>query len=381
MKYHLLPLSLFITTSIFAQNVPSSLLSTTSVTIVEKVISDVQAAPMKKSKKPKNVIFMVGDGMGVSQIYAGMIASKGTLNLEQIKHIGFHKNQSANNLVTDSAAGATAFSTGNKAKNGGIGVDASDVPAETILEIAEKNGLSTGLVTTSSLTDATPSAFIAHQPKRSMSEEIAADYLKTDVDIFIGGGKKSFTKRSDGLNLVDSLQKRNYQIVHTAEEIQAIKSGKIAGFTAEEDPIRISQGRGNLLSVSANKAIDLLGKNKKGFFLMIEGAQIDWGGHANDTDYIVNEMLDFDKVIGEVLQYAEKDGNTLVVITADHETGGFAINGGNSKTGEVKGAFTTKSHTGVMIPVFAFGPGAEEFTGFYENTAIFHKIKKAFGFK
>jgi alkaline phosphatase len=116
-------------------------------------------------------------------------------------------------------------------------------------------------------------------------------------------------------------------------------------------------------------------------FLMIEGAQIDWGGHANDTKYIVDEMIDFDNAIGKVLEFAKKDGNTLVIVTADHETGGFTINKGSTETGMVEGKFTTGSHTGVMIPVFAYGPGSEAFGGFYENNEIFHKMMKAYKFK
>jgi alkaline phosphatase len=114
---------------------------------------------------------------------------------------------------------------------------------------------------------------------------------------------------------------------------------------------------------------------------MIEGSQIDWGGHANDTQYIVDEMVDFDNAIGKVLDFAEKDGNTLVIITADHETGGFSLVNGNMQAGTVEGKFTTGGHTGVMVPVFAYGPGAVLFSGIYENTAIFNKMLQAFNFK
>ncbi len=115
-------------------------------------------------------------------------------------------------------------------------------------------------------------------------------------------------------------------------------------------------------------------------FLMIGGSQIDWGGHANDIQYLTEEMIDFDQAIGKVLEFAAMDKNTLVIITADHETGGLSVNDGNSKTGEVEGKFTTKSHTGIMIPVFAYGPGSEAFAGFYENNEIFHKMMRAFRF-
>jgi alkaline phosphatase len=335
----------------------------------------------KKAKNPKNIILMVGDGMGISQIYAGMVGNYGSLNLEQFQVIGFHKNQASNAFVTDSAAGATAFACGVKTYNGAIGVDANGEAVPTILEIAEENGLSTGLVATCSITHATPASFISHQASRSLDENIALDFLNTDIDVFIGGGRKFFANRTDGLNLIDSLKNRSYQIANTIEEVQQIKSGKLAAFLAEEQQAKFSEGRGDELVKSTEVALNLLKTNKKGMFLMIEGSQIDWGGHANDTKYIVDEMIDFDKAIGKVLEFAAKDGNTLVIVTADHETGGFSINKGSTETGMVEGKFTTGSHTGVMIPVFAFGPGSEAFSGFYENNEIFHKMMSAFKFK
>ncbi len=334
-----------------------------------------------KPRSPKNVILLIGDGMGVSQVYAGWVASKGSLQLERTTHTGFHKNRSADSFVTDSGAGATAISIGKKAKNGAIGVDADGNPQPTLLEIAEQNGKATGLLATCSITHATPASFIAHQASRGSVEDIAADFLKTDIDVFIGGGRDHFTKRGDGRNLIDELRARNYQIAHSIEEAQKVTSGKLAAFVADKEQPKVSEGRGDQLLQSVKTSLGILNRNKKGFFLMAEGSQIDWGGHANDTQYIVDEMLDFDQAIGAALDFAEKDGHTLVVITADHETGGFSVNNGDIATGKVEGKFTTKGHTGVMIPVFAFGPGAEAFSGIYENTDIFGKIIRAFGFR
>jgi alkaline phosphatase len=156
-----------------------------------------------------------------------------------------------------------------------------------------------------------------------------------------------------------------------------------AYITADVQPLPASQGR-DYLPLATHLSANFLkkrdeAKQKKGFFLMVEGSQIDWGGHSNTTEYIVSEMIDFDKAIGQALDFARADGNTLVIVTADHETGGFAINKG-SKMGDIKGAFTSDYHTGTMIPVFAYGPGAEQFMGIYENTEIFHKMKHLFGF-
>lgn len=345
------------------------------------ILASTTVASAAQNNRPKNIILLIGDGMGTAQIYAGLTANKGHLNLERCTFVGFHKNQPSEGYVTDSGAGATAFATGKKTYNGAIGVDATKVAQPTILEIAEKHGLSTGLVVSCSITQATPAAFIAHQPSRDMVEEIANDFLKTDIDVFIGGGRDHFAMRKDGRNLLDSLQKRNYQVRDTLTEIVQVKSGKLAGFIAAVEPPSIAGGRGNQLLQSANTALDILSQNKKGFFLMIEGSQIDWGGHANDANYVVNEMKDFDTVIGAALDFAEKDGNTLVIITADHETGGMALTNGDMNAGTVEAKFITKGHTGCMIPVFAFGPGAEKFSGIYDNNSIFDKMKQAFRFK
>lgn len=323
----------------------------------------------------KNVIFLIGDGMGVSQIYAGLTANKGQLNLEKSQFIGFHKNQASNNYVTDSAAGATAFATGFQTYNSAIGVDSSKKPQITLLELAEKKGMATGLVTTCDITDATPASFVAHQAQRSMHEEIAADFLRTDIDVFIGGGKKYFTTRKDGRNLIADLKDKNYEVVETMDALQQSKAKKLVGLLADENPIKISEGRGEQLLQSAQKAISILEKNNRGFFIMVEGSQIDWGGHANDKDYVTSEMIDFDKVIGWAFSYADKHPETLVVITADHETGGMALVGGDMKTGKVDAKFITGGHTGQMIPVFSYGNGSSDFKGIYSNFDIFKKIK------
>lgn len=333
----------------------------------------------KKIQHPKNIILLIGDGMGTAQIFAGIATSKQPLNIERSRVIGFHKNQASDKFITDSAAGATAFATGEKTYNGAVGVDKDKKSLTTILEIAERNGLATGLVATCAITDATPASFIAHQPARAMAEEIAADFLKTDIDVFIGGARKNFAQRKDGRNLIEELKAKDYQIAHSIEEVGKVTSGKLAGFLADANPVKISEGRGDQLLISTQTALSILKQNKKGFFLMVEGSQIDWGGHANDTQYIVNEMLDFDKAIGAAFDFADKDGNTLVIITADHETGGFSING--LKDGQIEGKFTTGGHTGVMIPVFAYGKGADLFSGIYFNNDIFHKMLKAFRFK
>jgi alkaline phosphatase len=332
------------------------------------------------SKQPKNIILLIGDGMGTAQVYAGYTAKKGIMNITGMHVSGFSVTYSADDYITDSGAGGTALATGVKTNNGSIGVDANGKPVETILELAEKRGLSTGLVSTSSITHATPASFIAHTPDRSKYSDIALDFLKTDIDVFIGGGYNEFARRADGLNLIDSLKARGYFIARNLKDVNVKSTNRLAALLADEHMPQMSKGRGNMLPDATEMAISMLDKNDKGFFIMIEGSQIDWGGHGNDTSYMINEIVDFDNAVGKALAFAEKDGETLVIVTADHETGGFGIVGGNISTGDVKGAFLTKDHTATMVPVFAFGPGCEVFTGVQDNTDIFKKCIKLFGF-
>lgn len=337
---------------------------------------------------PQNIIFMVGDGMGLTQITSGIIANKG-LNLEKINSIGLSKTHSSQQLVTDSAAGATAFSIGEKTYNGAIGVDNDKQPKETILESLAKDGYSTGLIATCNITHATPASFYAHQPSRKMYYEIAADMVKTTPDVFVGGGKIHFENRTDekqgqpdDRNIIQELENKGVTFVDSFEELENT-TGKVGYFFSDDHPKKILEGRGDYLPNSILPVIHQLEKqSEKGFFLVVEGSQIDWGGHANDSEYIISEMIDFDKAVGKVLEYAQANQNTLVIITADHETGGYALNGSGENFRDysnISPAFTTGGHTGVMVPVFAYGPGEEHFRGIYNNNNIYHKIKTALG--
>jgi alkaline phosphatase len=326
-------------------------------------------------KHPKNIILMIGDGMGLAHVYSAMTANGGHLYLENFKNIGFSKTYSSNNYITDSAAGGTALSSGVKTYNGAIGVDPDKNPVPSIRELAEKKGLKTGLVSTSAITHATPASFIAHASSRSSYEDIAADFLKTNIDVFIGGGIKNFEARKDGRNLSKELKDKGYQVLYNIEDIQKVKSGKLAGFTAQEHDAPMAE-RGEVLVPATQTAINLLSQSKKGFFLMVEGSEIDFLAHENKTPGVVLETLDFDRAIGAALKFAAANRETLIIVTADHETGGMTLNGGDYKTGKVVGKYTSGDHTGIAVPVYAFGPGAEQFTGFMENTDIAKKMMK-----
>jgi alkaline phosphatase len=229
--------------------------------------------------------------------------------------------------------------------------------------------MATGLVATYEVTNATPASFIAHQIKRSMEVEIAADYLKTDIDVIIGGGKRYFEPH------IQNLTNNGYQVKYSLEEAEKVTSGKLAAFLAEKHMPTMNAGRGDMLPKSVETAIRILDKNSKGFFIMIEGSQIDGQCHANNIEGEIAEAVDFDNAVKAALDFAVLDGNTLVIVTADHETGGLTLTGGGIDSGEVKAEFSTGGHTSVMVPVFAYGPGAVHFTGVYENTAIFYKMK------
>ncbi len=340
-----------------------------------------QPAPEIKTPDVRNIIFMIGDGMGLSAVYAAMSVSPEPLNFERCSHTGLSKTYSLTDYITDSAAGGTALSSGKKTRNGVIGQDTLGNKFKSILEIAEEHGLATGLVSTSAITHATPASFIAHVPDRDLYEDIALEFLKTDIDVFIGGGLNHFYRRADGQNLLDSLRERGYQVDTTLESVLKANTLKLAGFTAPgHNPFRLN-GRGDMLPQSSQKAINILSQNPKGFFLMIEGSQIDWAGHDNHQERLIDETLDFDKALGIVLDFAQKDGHTLVVVTADHETGGVTITNGDLQKRQTTLNFSTKGHTAVMVPVYAFGPGAEKFTGIYDNTAFFGKFLELFGFQ
>lgn len=333
----------------------------------------------KKPKPPKNIILMIGDGMGTAQVYAGFTAKHGKMNITSMPVSGFVTTFSADNYITDSGAGGTAFATGQKTNNGYIGVNPQGQKVPSILEMAENKGLATGLVSTSAITHATPASFIAHTSNRGEYANIAFDFLRTDIDVFIGGGYNHFAKRADSLNLIDSLKKHGYFVARDLRDVDVPTTKKLAALLADEHLPRMSKGRGDMLPDATVMAIKMVKKNKKGFFMMVEGSQIDWGGHDNDLNYIVDEVVDFDNAVGKALEFASKNGETLVIVTADHETGGLGLIEGNIEKGEVQGAFIRKDHTATMVPLFAFGPGAEKFTGLQDNTDIFKKCVQLLG--
>ena len=317
---------------------------------------------------PKNIILFIGDGMGVSQVTAGKVA-KGTLEMERCPVAGFATTWAANNLVTDSAAAGTALATGVKTKNGMISQDPYGKKLETVLEFAEEKGKSSGLVVNCAVTHATPASFASHVPSRKQYEEIARQLAGSDVDVLFGGGFDHF----NSTNIPPCLPELEARmtVVKTADEFYALGTPeKAAALLYPVHPPYAADRTVSLPELTA-KALEILSQDSDGFFLMVEGSQIDWAGHKNDGTNIVSEVVDFDNAVGVGLDFAEQNGDTLVLITADHETGGFAVLDGSLENHTVdQTGFVHKHHTATMVPLFAFGPGSKEFSGIMDNTDI-----------
>ncbi len=332
--------------------------------------------------KAKNIILFIGDGMGISQLSTRFYyGDKQTIHFKRFERIGLINTSSAKEKITDSAAGATAFATGHRTYNGAISVDLNKNPLPTIVEQLSEKGMKTGIISTSSITHATPACFYAHTDYRKKEEDIAQQLVDSDIDFFAGGGLRFFTDREDGQNLIPALLDKGFDVKTSGHLGQKIQGGKKPAYLLADNGMpRMLDGRGDFLPDATAKAIQHL-QNPNGFFLMVEGSQIDWGGHANDADYIITETADFDRAIGAALDFAQKDGNTLVIVTADHETGGFSLSAAKTDEGtdytRINPTFSTGGHTACLIPVLAFGPGAEQFAGFYDNTDIYFKMKNA----
>ena len=335
-------------------------------------------APPKGGGKVKNVILMIGDGMSLMHIEAAWTCNRGHLWLENAQYTGISKTPASNRLITDSGSGGTSLATGYKTRYHAVGVDSTGRPLESLNVLAHKAGKANGIAVTCRLWDATPCDFVAHNLDRNKEQDLILDYLNAPLDYVFGGGAKYFEHRDDGRNIFSELEKKGYRVARTLDELWHCKSGKIYAVPYPVDT-PVPAERGDLLAKASLKGIDLLNQNKNGFFMMIEGSQLDDYGHFNQLDMLMQETLDFDQTIGAMMKWAAADGQTLVVVTADHQTGGPTVLGGDYHTGTVQVNFSTRDHSGTMVPVYAFGPGSENFTGFMDNTEIFWKIKRLLG--
>ena len=332
-------------------------------------------------QKAKNIILLIGDGMGVSQV-SSMYYFADKTNFSRFPEVGLFNTSSASHRITDSGAGGSAFAIGERTYNGAIGVGPDSMPRKNITEVLSERGYATAVISTSQITHATPACFYAHVKSRKMYDEIARQLVISDIDFFAGGGTDYFVRRADGINYLDSLKSHGF-ILDTNALANDFSKDKKYGFLLAPDAMpSMPQNRGDFLPNATSAALKYLSQQEKGFFVMVEGSQIDWAGHANDTAYMRTEMLDFDKTMGVALDFAEKDGNTLVIVLADHETGGYTLaashaNGMKGDYNAIAPAFATSGHSSALIPVFAYGPGADLFNGIFLNKEVFDKMLKA----
>lgn len=326
----------------------------------------------KSTNKPQNIILLIGDGMSIPQIYASMLTQESPTSFEQFPVTGLVKTQSKSHKITDSAAGGTAIATGHKTNNGMIGMNADSIAVPSMLEIFSDKGMKTGVVATSYITHATPASFVAKNINRNNYEEIASDFANSDkVDLLIGGGRNHFNKRKDNVNLIEKMQSDGWNYYDTLINIDTSANKIIV--LADDNHLPPYSVRGNFLPDATSIALKNL-KNENGFFLMVEGSQIDFACHDKDSIYLVNEMLDFNNTINVVLEFAKENPNTLVIVTADHETGGLSIIDPNENYTKTEFHFSNGSHTPLLVPIFAYGCGSENFSGIMDNTDIISKI-------
>ncbi len=370
------------------------------------------ASSCSNEPQVKNVIYLIGDGMGFGAVTSLLLSEDEVTGFEQAPVIGVHETCSANNYVTDSAAGGTALATGTRTNNGYVGADPDGAQLTSVLRKAQAMGKKTGIVVNTTLTEATPAAFYAGVTSRKMVYDIAKQFTESEVDIAIGGGLGHFYNRPDSLDLTATLIEKGYDVYLHWESVLNTDSDKFVGILPlsdlhrrEKNHGRASAAEGQEVCLAAQmaamnedvnaehlseptvylekatvKALDVLSRNNEdGFFLMIESAIIDGYGHNNDGEGMIIEMKEFNCTLQKMIDYVNQHPETLLVVTADHETGGTGVyyNGhtpGNE--GPLKMNFSTSGHTGTVVPVFAYGAGAENFAGVMKNTDIPKKIEE-----
>ncbi len=396
-----------------------------------------------------NVIYLIGDGMAANQVLLASILEGKILNIMKLPYTGLTTTYSYDSWVTDSAPAGTALASGFKTLNRAIGVLPNGEAVPSMIELAAERGFKTGIVVTCRVTHATPASFYGHVTNRDDEFTLAEQLANSKVDIIMGSGYAWFLpsyaggRRTDGKNLIEQMTARGYTYVTKKSELQSVKSGKLLALFAPShlDAVPIRSGEQPTLDEMVSKALEILSSSDEPFILMVEGSQIDWACHANDVFWMWKEMVEFDNAVKVAIDFAAKHGDTLVVVTGDHETGGLSLSNGGytievEKARKVKGTadyflskvkledyeffknqamdffgveisqdefnyvknasnksyalseiiskklrigWTTHDHTAAPVPVYAFGPGAEQFVGFMDNTDIAKTIMKLVG--
>ncbi len=347
---------------------------------------EISPLPLQADGKPRNVVLLIGDGMGLAQIALSRfcaVGANGRLHMDRLPITGLTMTNSANALVTDSAAAGTALAAGVKTNNGAIGLKPDGSKVRTLLEMARDNGLATGLVATSTISHATPAAFAAHVSSRGDEADIALQMSASGIDVLLGGGRDFWLpeiakgKREDNRDLIAAARENGYAIVETAADLAAAKGPKVLGlFHGSSLTTRPPEPA---LAEMTAKAVEILQQDADGFFLMVEGSQIDWKCHDNNSAEMVRQTLLFDMAVKVVLDFAQKNRETLVIVTADHETGGLAVLDGRLDGKDLKIAWASTKHTTLPVMLYAYGPGAWRFTGVQDNTEVAVKIAHLLG--
>lgn len=370
------------------------------------------------AKSLKNIVLVSADGMGVCQWQAGMIAAKGKLNLSRMQSAGLVTTNPADVFCGDAPSHSTALATGFNSKKGAVSVDLDNKPIKNITELVKEKGMAAGIVSANSLVEGSIVPFVGHAPNRMALEPLTAGFVDGDIDVFIGAGSDFFTKsvlsgfgpgggggqggqrpggqgtsvgqggsgaamqfgeRKDNRNLINELKNKGWQVCNSIDEIKQVKNGKLAGFTGEQSNPNIQQGRGDMFPASVETALNILQNNAKGFFLMVGDMYVDRASHNGRIELLCDETIDLDRAVGKTLDFAEKDGNTLVLVVGSPEASGMSLVDGNIAEGKVEAKWSMPgmaNHSGTQVPMFAYGPGAEEFTGVWENTDLFTKMRK-----
>jgi alkaline phosphatase len=314
---------------------------------------------------PKNIILFVGDGMSLTHVTAARQLRAGNFNIGRMKTIGVFTTVCADRYVTDSAAAASAFATGEKTKYEALSVDEKGAPRRTVLEAAHALGKATGLVTTAEFYDATPAAFASHVDYRRKFAEIVPQMLRSGVDVIAGSGAQIFGK--DPLPpLADLARANGFTLITDPKAIDgAPQSHALLAFESQVDDLDNPDAP---LPRLARWALDRVSANPKGFFLLVEEEGIDGSSHNNNSSDLSKALRSFDEAVGIGLDFAAQHPDTLVLVLGDHETGGLRID--ETRSGKFRMEWSTAEHTATQIPVFSLGPGSERFTGFFDNTDI-----------
>lgn len=336
----------------------------------------------------RNVIFMIGDGMGLGHVSLLTIEDKyAPTAFNRAQGVALISTYSANNRVTDSAAAATALATGTKTNNSTLGLDPDGNRLQSLMAKAVEQGRPTGIVVCCYLQHATPAGFYAHVTKRGETEAITRDLLASNIDVLIGGGRKWLSEECDeGDSYFDAFVRKGYFVANSLDETENLHSGRLLGVVAEKH-LPDADKRGDYLPCATEKALEILTNDAdsvgRGFVLMVEGSLIDGAAHANDAERVLGEMRDFEHTVAVAMDFADQHPGTLVIVTADHETGGLTIPSNKadftqSESG-LQYAFSTKGHTGTLVPVYLYGTGADQITGVMDNTQLSRRIMTLLG--